>query len=457
MYNAHDTIFAISSPTSDKRVIIRISGPDTLSACRNLLDSEIGFDTKRSVYECKIKIDSDLELEGLLYFFPSPHSYTGDDVAEIHVYTNPSVSKAILEKLLELGLRTAEPGEFTSRAYLNGRMDLAQAEAVNEIIVSSNQYQLSAAENLLSGKLSQTTEEIRTSIMDCMSRLEAGLDFSGEDIEFISKDEAIEKLTQIKNMLEELLAGSIQYESVIELPSVGIAGAPNAGKSTLINKLLGSERSIVSNERKTTRDILTGQLELEHSNCVVFDCAGLIVEPDNILDELAQESAIEALRNSAIVIFCVDISKDDWAEDLEIRKLINAKHILPVVTKCDLAENNNIPALLNKLQNMFKNDFLQVCANTNLGIKELLDRIDKQLCSQNLKPEGPLALVSRHKKAVTDAIKNISEAIEELNLDNDEVCAMSLRAAYREISQIEQHNLDDQILNQIFSKFCIGK
>ncbi len=458
MYNANDTIFAVSSPTSDKRVIIRLTGPDTIAACHKLLDSQIASDNKkRAIINCRIRIDSELELTALLYFFPSPKSYTGDDVAEIHIYTNPSVTQAILDKLIKLGLRTAEPGEFTSRAYLNGRMDLAQAEAVNEIIVSSNQFQLSAAENLLSGKLSQTTEELRSSIIDCMSRLEAGLDFSGEEIEFISQDEAMEKLTQIKNKLEELLAGSIQYETLVDLPSIGIAGAPNAGKSTLTNKLLGTERSIVSHERKTTRDVLTGMLQLVHYNCVLFDCAGLIVEPDNILDELAQQSAIDALRNSAVVIFCVDISKDNWNEDFEIRKLINPKHIIPIVTKCDLVEPENLPILLEKLHNIFGCDFIPVSANTDHGTKELLEKIDLLLCSKTSNTESPLALVSRHKKAVTDSITNINDSIEELKNGNDEVCTMTLRAAYREISQIEQHNLDDQILNQIFSKFCIGK
>lgn len=457
MYNTNDTIFAVSSPTSDKRVIIRITGPGTIETCRKLFGNRFASDTKRQISEYKIKIDNELEPAALLYFFPSPNSYTGDDVAEFHVYTNPSVTEAILDKLPSYGLRTAGPGEFTSRAYLNGRMDLAQAEAVNEIIVSSNEFQLSAAENLLSGKLSQTTEEIRASIMDCMSRLEAGLDFSSEEIEFISRKEAIEKLTQIKRKLEELLAGSIRYESVVNLPSVGIAGAPNAGKSTLTNKLLGSERSIVSQERKTTRDVLTGMLQLEHYNCVLFDCAGLIVEPENILDELAQQAAIEALRNSAIVIFCIDIAKEDWTEDFEIRKLINTKNVIPIATKCDLVSKEASYLLLEKLNYILGIEFLAISAKTNQGMKQLLEKIDSCLCSKASNAESPLALVLRHKKAVTDAITNLDESIKELNLGNDEVCAMTLRAAYREISQIEQHNLDDQILNQIFSRFCIGK
>ena len=460
MYNVNNTIVAVSSTAREKRVIVRATGPETFKIISEIFkdDFEPGLPTgERKVISGNLIIDDELEIPAYLYLFPAPNSYTGDDVAEIHVYTNPSVTDTILDKLLGFGLRIAEPGEFSARAYLNGKMDLAQAEAVNEIIVSSNQLQLSAAENLLAGRLSQTTEEIRSSIMDCMSRLEAGLDFSGEEIEFISQKEALEKLTNIKKQLESLLAGSIQYESLIDLPSVGIAGAPNAGKSTLINKLLGSERSIVSHVRKTTRDVLTGMLKLEHSNCVLFDCAGLILEPENILDELAQQSAIEALKNSAVVVFCVDISKDNWIEDLSIRELINPKLVIPIAAKCDLVKENDLPPLLENLNQLFGSDFLPVSAKTDYGINSLLEKIDSSLYSQISIIESPLALVSRHKKTVTDAISNLIEAINELNLGNDEVCTMLLRAAYREISQIQQQNLDDQILDLIFSRFCIGK
>ena len=458
MYNVNDTIVAVSSPAKEKRVIVRVTGPEAFKVCSEIFKNINASDIRgenRKIIAGNLIIDKEFPV--FLYLFPSPHSYTGDDVAEIHIHTNQSVAETILDKLLNLGLRAAEPGEFTARAYLNGKMDLAQAEAVNEIIMSSNQLQLTAAENLLAGKLSQTTEEIRESIMDCMSRLEAGLDFSVEDIEFISKKEAIEKLGEINKKLEELLAGSIRYESIIDLPSVGIAGAPNAGKSTLTNKLLGSERSIVSQERKTTRDVLTGLLKLEHYDCVIFDCAGLITKPENILDELAQQSAIEALRNSAVTIFCIDISKEDWTEDYEIRELINSRYVIPVAAKCDLIAEKDLSPMLVKMNHLFGMDLLPVSAKTGQNIKSLIEKIDSFFSSKAATSEGLLALVSRHKKAVTDAITNLNEAIEELESGNDEICTMMLRAAYKDISQIQQQNIDDQILDQIFSRFCIGK
>jgi len=423
-----------------------------------------------------VTIDNELEVDAQLYLFLSPHSYTGDDVAEIHIYTNPAVTEVLIGNLLGKGLRMAGPGEFTARAYLNGKIDLAQAEAVNEIIVSSNAFQLAAAEKLLSGRLSETTAKVRSAIMDCLSLIEAGLDFSAEDIELETSTEVIERLVGVKEQLEQLLTGSIRYESLIDLPAVGIAGAPNAGKSSLLNKLLGKERSIVSHRRKTTRDVLTAVCMLEHCRCVLFDCAGLIRQPEDVLDELAQQAAIEALRNSAVVVFCVDISKGDWSEDISIRELIEPKVLIPVATKCDLVSEAVLSNRLAELKEIFGIELIVTSAVTGAGLELLRNTIDGKIvelehgftsAGSGATPfsestQSSVALTARHKQAVTEAIENINESIGELRAGNDEVAAMMLRAAYEAVSGIESVTgravrVDEQILEQIFSHFCIGK
>ncbi len=360
-------------------------------------------------------------------------------------------------------IRTAEPGEFTARAYLNGKIDLAQAEAVNEIIVSSNEYQLAAAEKLLEGRLAETTAGLRDSLMYCLSLIEAGLDFSGEDIEFISRPEAVKRLAEITDQLKQLLAGSISCESLIEMPAVGIAGAPNAGKSSLLNKLLGKERSIVSSKHKTTRDVLTGLWTLAHCQCVLFDCAGLLTNAENILDELAQEAAIEALRNSDVVIFCTDMSKTEWDVDLAIRKLIKPKILVPVATKCDLFGEEVLPERLAKLNDLFGEEFMPISSQTGAAMEPLQATIDKELIDQFDVPRAnAVALTARHKRAVAEAIENVGVSIDELKAGNDEVAAMMLRAAHRAVCDIESAAggpapVGEQILEQIFSRFCIGK
>ncbi|MHC4394941.1 MAG: tRNA modification GTPase [Planctomycetota bacterium] len=468
MYELNDTIAAVSSPTSDKRVIFRITGPETIEKVSQIFSPSISAD-KAFVVPGRVTIDAELEIDAKLYLFLAPHSYTGDDIAEIHIYTNLSVSRFLMKSLLAKGLRPAGPGEFTARAYLNGKIDLAQAEAVNEIIIGSNNFQIAAAEKLLAGRLGDTTAKVRDRLMDCLSLIEAGLDFSGEDIEFITRPQALERLAEIKVQLQQLLDGSISYESVIDLPSVGIAGAPNAGKSSLLNTLLGKERSIVSGQPKTTRDVLTGLLKLANCQCVLFDCAGLTFEMNNILDELAQAAAIESLKNSSVVVFCVDISKADWARDVAIRKLIGPEILIAVATKSDLLSEDMLTEKLAELGELFGADFIATSAAAGDGIELLLKTIDNKIIAKttgSAKPQTQyairdtqyeIALTARHRQAVTEAIENISEAAGELKAGNDDVVAMLLRGAYQAVSNIEAVHVDEQVLDNIFKRFCIGK
>jgi tRNA modification GTPase len=451
-------------------VIIRATGPDAIDACRVGLAPPLKFHAPHggaspTLHAGLIAVDDELRIDATVYLFRAPHSYTGDDVAEIHIYASRAVTEALVDNLMSQhpAVRMAEPGEFTARAYLNGKIDLAQAEAVNEIIVSSNEYQLAAAEKLLEGQLAKTTAKLRDNLMECLSLIEAGLDFSGEDIEFISRPEAVERLAAIEDQLEQLLAGSISCEALVDLAAVGIAGAPNAGKSSLLNKLLGKERSIVSTRHKTTRDVLTGLWNLTHCQCVLFDCAGLLTDTDNILDELAQEAAIEALRNSDVVIFCADVSKTDWVEDVAIRKLIQPNVLVPVATKCDLLGEDILSERLATLNELFGEEFMPISSQSTVRTELLGAVIDEELIEKSDAPRASaVALTARHKKAVTEAIENVGGSIEELKAGNDEVAAMTLRAAYNAVCDIESSAggpapVDDQILEQIFSRFCIGK
>jgi len=475
MYDLNDTILAVSSPTSDQRVIIRIAGPGALDFGSAIFDFRFSIGNRQSAIGTLVKagqappyilsgsvaVDEELQIDARLYVFQAPHSYTGDDIAEIHTYTNPAVTEALIGNLLKRGLRAARPGEFTARAYLNGKLDLAQAEAVNEIIVSSNEYQLAAAEKMLEGRLGETTAKLRESLMELLSLIEAGLDFSDEDIEFIARPEAVKKLIAIKDQLRLLLSDSIGLESLIDLPAVGIAGAPNAGKSSLLNALLGRERSIVSHRHKTTRDVLTGVCTLAHCRCVLFDCAGLLMQPEGILDELAQQAATEALRNSTVVMFCVDASKTDWSQDAGIRKLIEPKILLPVATKCDLVSERILAERLAAMNELFAVDFLPTSAQTGAGMDLLRKAIDGKLTEKFDVPRASaVALTARHKQTVSEAMAHVGEAADELKAGNDEVAAMMLRAAYQAVSDIEQPaaaRIDEQILGRIFNRFCIGK
>jgi tRNA modification GTPase len=451
MYKLNDTIAAISSPSNDHRVIVRLSGPQTLDILNQIFTPSISGNP--GIGPGKI-----MNLNCLVYLFRQPHSYTGDDLAEIHVWANRAVAEALMEKLLSLGARTASAGEFTARAYLNSKIDLAQAEAVNEVITASNTFQLAAAENLLAGRLGRLSKLIRESILDLLSRLEADLDFSTEDIGPANKADIIARLSETKSRLRDLLAGSIRSESTLDLPAVVIAGSPNAGKSTLLNKLLGRQRSIVSHQRKTTRDVLTGEFELPGCRCILFDCAGLITNAETVIDELAQQAAIEAIKNAAVVLFCVDITKPDWSEDLSVFQLIHSKMLIPVAAKTDSIIENEFAGQLAKLNSLFGCDFIPISANTGLNLDKLKTEIASKLTHDaGRTTHDALSLTTRHRQALNNAIHDIVQAEKEIKAGSEELAAMMLRTAYNQLSNIEQHNIDEQLLDRIFSRFCIGK
>jgi tRNA modification GTPase len=486
MYDLTDTIVAVSSPSGGVRSVIRITGPQTLPTCEGIFEPTPALQIRNlqstirhsCILSGSVRVSDELTTAAWLYLFFAPHSYTGDDLAEIHIHASRIIVEALVQRLLARGLRLAGPGEFTARAYLNGKLDLAQAEAVNEIISSSNRLQLEAAEKLLGGRLTKAADEIREALLDCLSRIEAGLDFSGDDIEFISAQAAAERLATIQKSLEALLAGSIRCETLIDLPAVGIAGAPNAGKSSLLNALLGWERSIVSPQPKTTRDVLSGLLTTARFQCVLFDCAGLVVQPDNTLDELAQRAAIEALHRCSAVLFCVDSTKPDMGEDTVIRALIKPKNVIYIATKSDLLSSKELSRKMEELKRAFQAEFLATSAKTGSGFQRLLDccasavaesgselRPQSKISNMslraqrgNLKSEMSIvALTARHRQAVTEATEGIRHAIVEVNRGNEDVAVMMIRAACQAISQIEQQSLDEQVLDRIFSRFCIGK
>ncbi len=490
MYNPDETIIAVSSVDCGPRVILRISGSRAVEVCRGVFQSDRcaagGQEKRAQVLRGTVSVDGQLQVEGYLYLFFGPHSYTGQDVVEVHLLANRAVAQCVVEKLSGMGVRMAEAGEFTARAYLNGKLDLSQAEAVNEIIVGSNSYQLSAAQKLLGGRLSQMTGQVRSVLLELLGLIEAGLDFSTEQIEFISRGEAVDRAGRVRDELEKLLEGSITYEAVIDMPSVGIAGAPNAGKSSLLNRLLGQDRSIVSGERKTTRDVLTGVMSLEHCDCVVFDCAGLMSEPHDIIDELAQGAALGALRHSSLILFCVDASSgeqaggaeaDSWREDQRLWSMVcgsGREEIVGVAAKCDLCGERALGRRLAVLGELFGREFVAVSSQSGAGVDSLRAIIGSKLvdgwagsgsggAEQARLSDvagGALGLTVRHRRAVGNAIENAGQAAEELGLGNDELAAMLLRAAYEDLGEIDRPgagHLDERILDEIFGRFCIGK
>lgn len=464
MLNIDDTIAAVSSAAvpvgAVGRSIIRISGPQAYPVLSNILASHDPFEKNR-ISHCVVKVDADLNVPGRVYAFFGPHSYTGQDLAELHLDTCGPVTEKILENIYQ-HVRPAQPGEFTQRAYLNGKLDLTQAEAVAEIVSAANVTQLQAAERLLSGNFSQTLSQIRNGILELLSHLEAELDFSEEPIEFISKDAAFDQITSMRASLQKLLDTSIRCERLIDLDAVGLAGLPNAGKSSLLNALLGQTRSIVSDTEATTRDVLAGTLRLEHLDCVLFDCAGLLGEHrrTTIIDQLSHEASLTALNKSAVVLFCVDAGKTDFDEDVSMLRHITAEPVIFVMTKSDTLSNDQFSRKQDQIQDIFKAKFLPVSIVDSRGLKSLKTEIQTQLMAlrrSNRDGEDRLTINQRHAQKLKEAVKLLAESADEIRAGAAEIAAMLLRQACDLLGGLQHEDISESILERIFSQFCIGK
>lgn len=460
IYDTSDTIVAVSSGLSGIRKIIRISGPQAFDVISKMTKEKISA-FERRVYNVHLQISDGLYLPAELIAFKSPNSYTGDNLIEIHIDCGAVAVEQIIAEITRSSVRLAEPGEFTARAFLNGKIGLAQAEAVAQIVSAGSQIKLNAAQKLLAGRLSQSVGNIRNKLLDIMTLIEAGLDFSDQNIEIVPKHKALKDVAEIRDGLQNLLDGCIYYEAVIDMPSVGVAGASNAGKSSLTNTLLGWQRSIVSSEKATTRDVLSGRLELENNSCLLFDCAGLMPDSKNILDELAQQAAIEAIHGASVMMFCIEACKDDYSDDVAALELVRGNFTGPmicVVTKYDQIQEQSDTASP-KLPDI-QNDTIFTSSQTGLGIDSLKSRIDEML-GQAMFAGGEstdaIAINQRHFETANEAIGNVKKAHKEIAAENEELAAMFLRSAYDALAGIENESVDEQMLGRIFSNFCIGK
>jgi tRNA modification GTPase len=452
MYNVNDTIIAVSSGTTPSiKKIIRISGDKTYAILKSLTGSE--FAKQKNITQIQIDIDG-FSADCFVYTFVSPNSYTGEDLAEIHICGCDEIVEKLFARILAVGCRTAHAGEFTYRAYINGKVDLSRAEAIAEMIESSNRYQLAAAQKLFGGSIEKRVGQIRKDILELLSLIEAALDFSAEDIEIISRKKAKDSADKILNNLRELLSGSITFEQISQAPTVVIAGAPNAGKSSLVNAVIGENRSIVSDQSGTTRDVLEHWLKLENCDCVLIDSAGILTQTKDVLQILANEAAMRAINDSTVLIFCVDASKEDFKIDSEILNGFKKKPDLYIGTKCDLQKDGN------QLHNLFKQEFLQTSVKNKIGIDELKKAIEQNILKQtsaSTETAGKTALTERHRNAVNEAVKNIESAIAEIQNGSEEIAAYVLRSALQNLSKLETEHIDEAILDNIFSRFCIGK
>lgn len=451
MGQKEDTIAAIATPIGIGAInIIRVSGSGAFEAVDKIFagKSKIANSPTHTIHYGNIVNKKGETIDDVLVsVFRNPHSYTGEDLVEISTHGNPLIGNEILELLLEDEIKLAEPGEFTKRAYLNNRIDLAQAEAVIDVISSRTEASLRGARNQLNGLLSQKVTELRESLINASSFVELELDFAEEDLEFIRKDELLRKIKSIIEEIDKLLLTHSFGKVIRDGVNVAIVGKPNVGKSSLLNYILKESRAIVSHIPGTTRDVIREDVTIDSILFRLYDTAGIRIS-DNEIEKEGVLRSREAVKNSDIVLFMNDVEQD-YAYDLEkeIRALVKEERIIKVLNKIDKNDPKN-------------GDFdVKISAKMGHGIDTLFS-IMKTKAMRNTSYSEKSAIVSnlRHFQCMQKANEYLRNAIVSIyNNLSGEFISVDLRNAENSLGEIIGVVTTDDILNNIFSKFCIGK
>ena len=459
-----ETIAAISTAIGNGGIgIIRMSGKESFKILEKIFKNSKGekLDLKKikgytiqygTIVDSKTneKID-----EVLVSFFKNPKSYTREDMCEINSHGGMIIEKQILEQCLKNGAILAEPGEFTKRAFLNGRIDLSQAESIMDLINSKTEKESKASINQLQGDLSNKINEIRHDLLDIMADIEASIDYPEYDIEEVTNRKALGILNNTKNKLESLKdtfrSGKILKEGI----KTAIIGRPNAGKSSLLNKILKEERAIVSEIEGTTRDTIEEFITIKGIPLKIIDTAGIRKTSDKI-EEIGVKKALDIAKDAELVLVILDNSKKLTEEDREILKLAESKNSIILLNKVDLKENNLENS--EELKKINKR-IIKISAKNGNGIEELYNEIENMFQIKNLETDGEIIITNiRHKTQIEYAINNINEAINAVknNLPID-IISISIKQTLEDLGKITGENVSEDIINEIFSKFCLGK
>lgn len=453
------TIAAISTaPAIGGIGIIRLSGEKTFEIIEKIFIPK----NKQNIEEIKgnsikyghIVDEGKVVDEVLVSYFKAPKSYTAENMCEINSHGGVLIVRKILEICLKNGAILAEPGEFTKRAFLNGRMDLAQAESVIDIINANSQKQVEASVRQLEGHLSGEISNIRKKIIDLMVDIEASIDYPEYDVEEVTYSKAINILEEAENHLKKL-SGSFENGKIIKDGiNLAIIGRPNAGKSSLLNEFLKEERAIVTDIEGTTRDTIEEQITISGIPFKIIDTAG-IRESDDKIEKIGIEKSKKAAQNSDIILAIFDISKPLNKEDLEIIDFIKNKKAIIVLNKIDLNENAETIEKINSLEA----DVLKVSVLEKKGIEQIYDKLTSMFNINEINLDNSNVVTNiRHKELIDCAKQNANQAIIALksNLPVD-IIAINIKEILENLGKITGESVSEDIIKEIFAKFCLGK
>ncbi len=453
-----DTICAISTPAGEGGIgIVRVSGkkahPIVQSIFKPKNKKENFRPLPRTLYLGYIFNPNDNRGidEVFAVFMNAPHTYTCEDIAEIHTHGGYAAQKNVLSIILDCGARLAEPGEFTRRAFLNGRIDLMQAESVLDIIHSETDEELRYALKYLQGGLSKKIQEFQEKLRDALVGVEALIDFPEEDID-IHSDEVLVPLQKVKSNIKKLVDSYYEGRGIRQGFEVLITGRTNVGKSSLLNALLLKERAIVTTIPGTTRDLIEDMIYLKGLKVKIIDTAG-IREPGNVVEEEGIKRVKEKISEADLILWLLDGSQPYSKDDEEVRHTIGRRNYLTVINKIDLPqlfERDSIPAK--------SPEWIEISALKDQGLDLLKERIYSRLSGRGRKNNALLVTNKRHRDALVRVVSNIEQALLLKEKGEPmEFIAFELHEGLNHLAELSGETCSEEILNDIFSRFCIGK
>ncbi len=479
MMTLFDTIAAISTPMGKGGVaLIRLSGPDAMTIAQKVFAPKDGkplsqHPPRMAVYGGIYAPDEpDFMLDdGLCTLFPTPHSFTGEDTVEIACHGGILVTQSVLSACLMAGARQALPGEFTKRAYLNGKMRLPEAEALGNLLEAGNREQLKLARAGMAGHLAKEMELAYSRILSVLANMEAGMDFPEEDLSEMPREDMMSELSAVRDHLQRLCSTYRTGHAIAEgIPTV-IVGRPNVGKSALYNALVGRDAAIVTDIAGTTRDVLSETVTLGRVTLRLSDTAGLR-ETDDVVEQMGVERAKSALQEAELVLALFDGSNAPTAEDIELLETLstqakNGKNVLYILTKQDLTQPNHIPFFTPDVT-AFGLGYIPLSTKLDksgwdddaLTVTETLTAVVEQLFIDGSLDTGASAIIFNARQyatlcTATSALESTLNALTmELPMD---ICAEDLRSALTILGDLSGHSIREEVISEIFSKFCIGK
>lgn len=455
-----DTIAAIATAPGEGGIgIIRISGADSIAIASSIFkpfykENLLDYPNRSLVYGNIVDSDRVID-EVLIARMEGPNSYTAEDVVEINCHGGFISVKKILELVLKKGARLADPGEFTKRAFLNGRIDLSQAEAVIDIINAKTDQSHDIAQTQLEGALSQKVRSLTNMITEVLAQVEVAIDYPEEDIEFITYKELTDKTSQIQKEVVKMYETSDTGKILREGLKTAILGKPNVGKSSLMNWILGENRAIVTEIAGTTRDVIEEFVNIKGIPLKIVDTAG-IRETDDIVEKIGVEKSRDHMKSSDLVLVVLDSSRELEEDDLEILDAINPKKTLVLINKIDLESRLDMDKVKEYIA---EENIIHISAMENKGLESIHDKIETMVYEGRVSNKGDVMITNtRHKDAIYKAMNSINDAIKGLedHMSYDFI-GVDLKDAWDSLGFINGDTVTEDLLDTIFKSFCIGK